>query len=65
MRALRLRRALVRVSRPARLCADRFALRGVLTLVMLGSVQLPLPGPLARQAWLMRLHDRIGQSLTA
>ena len=31
---------------------------GALTLIMLAFRQLPLPGPLARQAWLLRLHDR-------
>jgi prepilin peptidase CpaA len=30
---------------------------GVLTLAMLGFRQLPMPGLLARQAWLMQLHD--------
>ncbi|HEX4079680.1 MAG TPA: prepilin peptidase [Rhizomicrobium sp.] len=31
---------------------------GVLTLVMLGFRQLPLPRPLTGQGWLMRLHDQ-------
>jgi len=31
---------------------------GVLTLVILAFRHLPLPGILARQAWLMQLHDR-------
>ena len=33
---------------------------GVLTLLMLGFRQLPLPALLARQSWLMRLHDPKG-----
>ncbi|HEY1613550.1 MAG TPA: prepilin peptidase [Rhizomicrobium sp.] len=31
---------------------------GALTLAMLAFRQLPLPAPLGRQSWLMRLHDR-------
>jgi prepilin peptidase CpaA len=31
---------------------------GALTLIMLAFRQLPLPGLLARQAWLLRLHDQ-------
>jgi prepilin peptidase CpaA len=31
---------------------------GALTLVILGFRQLPLPGSLAKLAWLMRLHDQ-------
>lgn len=31
---------------------------GALTLVILGFRQVPLPGLLAKQAWLMRLHDQ-------
>jgi prepilin peptidase CpaA len=31
---------------------------GVLTVAMLGFRQLPVPAPLAKQAWLMRLHDK-------
>jgi prepilin peptidase CpaA len=31
---------------------------GLLTLVLLGFRQLPLPGLLSRQDWLMRLHDQ-------
>jgi len=33
---------------------------GALTLVILQFRTLPLPGVLARQAWIMRLHDRGG-----
>jgi prepilin peptidase CpaA len=31
---------------------------GILTVAMLGFRQLPVPARLARQAWLMRLHDK-------
>jgi prepilin peptidase CpaA len=31
---------------------------GVLSVFMIGFRHLPLPGPFARQAWLLRLHDR-------
>jgi prepilin peptidase CpaA len=31
---------------------------GVLTIAIMGFRQLPVPAPLARQAWLMRLHDK-------
>ncbi|HWY17010.1 MAG TPA: prepilin peptidase [Rhizomicrobium sp.] len=41
---------------PFALIASLFG--GVLTVVILGFRYLPLPGPLARQAWLMRLHDQ-------
>ncbi len=33
---------------------------GVLTLVLIQFRKLPLPGPLARQAWILRLHDAGG-----
>ncbi len=33
---------------------------GALTLILLQFRRLPLPGPLARQAWIMRLHDSGG-----
>ncbi len=32
-------------------------LGGALTLVLLGLRRVPLPAPLARQGWLLRLHD--------
>jgi len=33
---------------------------GVLTLVLIQFRRLPLPGPLARQTWILRLHDAGG-----
>jgi len=33
---------------------------GVLTLVLIQFRRLPLPGPLARQAWILRLHETGG-----
>jgi prepilin peptidase CpaA len=33
---------------------------GVLTLVLLQFRKLPLPGPLARQPWILRLHEKGG-----
>ena len=33
---------------------------GVLTLVIIQFRRLPLPGPLARQAWILRLHEAGG-----
>jgi len=33
---------------------------GVLTLVLIQFRKLPLPGPFARQAWILRLHDAGG-----
>ncbi|MBI2715206.1 MAG: prepilin peptidase [Rhizobiales bacterium] len=33
---------------------------GVLTLVLIQFRKLPLPGPLARQPWILRLHDAGG-----
>jgi prepilin peptidase CpaA len=33
---------------------------GVLTLLLIQFRKLPLPGPLARQAWIMRLHETGG-----
>jgi len=33
---------------------------GVLTLVLIQFRKLPLPGPLARQPWILRLHDNGG-----
>ena len=33
---------------------------GVLTLVLIQFRKLPLPGPLARQPWIMRLHETGG-----
>ena len=33
---------------------------GVLTLVLIQFRKLPLPGPLARQAWILRLHETGG-----
>ena len=33
---------------------------GVLTLLLLQFRKLPLPGPLARQPWIQRLHDKAG-----
>jgi len=35
-------------------------LGGVLTLVLIQFRKLPLPGPLARQSWIMRLHEKGG-----
>jgi prepilin peptidase CpaA len=35
-------------------------LGGVLTLLFIMFRKLPLPGPLARQAWILRLHDAGG-----
>jgi len=35
-------------------------LGGALTLVLIQFRKLPLPGPLARQQWIMRLHDKTG-----
>ena len=35
-------------------------LGGVLTLVLINLRKLPLPGPLARQPWILRLHDSDG-----
>ena len=35
-------------------------LGGALTLVLIQFRRLPLPGPLARQHWIMRLHDKAG-----
>ncbi len=35
-------------------------LGGVLTLVLIQFRKLPLPGPLARQPWIMRLHETGG-----
>jgi prepilin peptidase CpaA len=35
-------------------------LGGALTLVLIQFRKLPLPGPLARQKWIMRLHDKTG-----
>jgi prepilin peptidase CpaA len=33
---------------------------GVLTILLIQFRRLPLPGPLARQAWILRLHDAGG-----
>ena len=33
---------------------------GVLTLVLIQFRKLPLPGPLARQPWILRLHESGG-----
>ena len=33
---------------------------GALTLIILGMRQMPLPAPLTRQAWILRLHDAKG-----
>jgi prepilin peptidase CpaA len=33
---------------------------GALTLLLIQFRKLPLPGPLARQAWIMRLHEKNG-----
>jgi prepilin peptidase CpaA len=33
---------------------------GVLTLVLIQFRRLPLPGPLARQTWILRLHETGG-----
>ena len=33
---------------------------GVLTLVLIQFRRLPLPGPLARQPWILRLHEAGG-----
>ena len=33
---------------------------GVLTLVLIQFRKLPLPGPLARQAWILCLHETVG-----
>ena len=35
-------------------------LGGLLTLVLIQFRKLPLPGPLARQQWIMRLHEKGG-----
>jgi prepilin peptidase CpaA len=35
-------------------------LGGALTFLLLQFRQLPLPGPLARQHWILRLHDKAG-----
>ena len=35
-------------------------LGGVLTFALIQFRKLPLPGPLARQPWIMRLHDKAG-----
>jgi prepilin peptidase CpaA len=35
-------------------------LGGALTLLLIQFRQLPLPGPLARQRWILRLHDKAG-----
>ena len=35
-------------------------LGGALTLVLIQFRKLPLPGPLARQDWILRLHDKAG-----